>query len=445
MAKALAIVDYQCEKQRLALGQELTRSITMLRQPVRFRFYSIPTHQLCECQMRNIYITFLIAVGTIAHGQDPAPRSSTGDVPPQNQELAPMVIGMAAPEFRKRLPTLESLQGEWESNGKIDFRKGITLCELSVLTYSDAHNRELTLRLLGFGEVHSMEFKSMSGFVAISDDVIVVGFRGTDMNSPRDWLTNVDFLFQTSMGGDRYFHDGFQDSYALFADHIKQYLRGRTVKQVWLTGHSLGGALATCCAYDWIQSGIPLTGLVTFGQPRVANPAMARYLDSKIGDRTLRFRNGDDMVPTVPPAKFFRVRYQHSGREVWCVNGRIKRDALKAAIAVASPESDSPTGDPSVTSSLAVKSEITDEELFQLQQYLRQNQSMEEAMAVPDTLRGRARTSSGGGLLRANALSEPALMQATGMTSRFSDHSSLEYIRVLNDLESRGTEDHSTD
>jgi len=279
----------------------------------------------------------------------------------------------------------------------------------------------------------------MSGFVAVGKDIIVVGFRGTDMYSPRDWLANVDFLFQTSMDDGRYFHGGFQDSYALFADQIKNVLRGRSVKQIWITGHSLGGALATCCAYDWLRSGIPMTGLVTFGQPRVANPAMARYLDEQIGDRTLRFRNGNDIVPTVPPRKFFRVKYQHTRREAWYVDGEVERDLLKAAI-VAARDDDDLFGDaPAEPARKAAEAEVTDKELIELQEFLRQTQPIEVVASLPDTLKSRNNLNARAPMQGAPAslsLTAPATLRARSMTSRFSDHSSLEYVRILNDMAS---------
>lgn len=45
-----------------------------------------------------------------------------------------------------------------------------------------------------------------------------------------------------------------------------------SVCQVWVTGHSLGGALALHAAMDLLSSeGAKVTHLVTFGQPRVGN------------------------------------------------------------------------------------------------------------------------------------------------------------------------------
>lgn len=43
-----------------------------------------------------------------------------------------------------------------------------------------------------------------------------------------------------------------------------------------ITGHSLGGALASLCALDFIKENIPINYFYTFEQPRVFNPKLAK-------------------------------------------------------------------------------------------------------------------------------------------------------------------------
>ncbi|MFB1488237.1 MULTISPECIES: hypothetical protein [unclassified Thiocapsa] len=81
-------------------------------------------------------------------------------------------------------------------------------------------------------------------------------------------------------------------------------------KRLWLTGHSLGGALATITAAEWVDQH-PVTGIYTFGQPKAVGARPARLLRQRYQERFHRFVNDDDIVPGAPPG------YRHVGRLFW--------------------------------------------------------------------------------------------------------------------------------
>lgn len=63
-------------------------------------------------------------------------------------------------------------------------------------------------------------------------------------------------------------------------------------KTIWITGHSLGGALAELCAAQALfVSNIPVQGVYTFGQPRVGSKDFADALNAKLGSGIFRFVN----------------------------------------------------------------------------------------------------------------------------------------------------------
>jgi hypothetical protein len=73
--------------------------------------------------------------------------------------------------------------------------------------------------------------------------------------------------------------------------------------QVWLAGHSLGGALATIAAfrmsYDpWFSADI--AGVVTYGSPRVGNEVWQNLYHEKLLDKTLRWNNHRDLFAALP-------------------------------------------------------------------------------------------------------------------------------------------------
>uniref|UniRef100_A0A914UX61 Fungal lipase-like domain-containing protein n=1 Tax=Plectus sambesii TaxID=2011161 RepID=A0A914UX61_9BILA len=130
-----------------------------------------------------------------------------------------------------------------------------------------------------------------SGFTAVStsDQAIIVSFRGTSAQ----WqlvLEGADSIFKAKQpfvaGGsvDAYFYSAF---YALWNAGMKDDLL--TLKaahpsyQLWVTGHSLGGAMASLCAAVAIKLNMWTANqvrMVTFGQPRTGDTEYAKAHDS---------------------------------------------------------------------------------------------------------------------------------------------------------------------
>lgn len=86
--------------------------------------------------------------------------------------------------------------------------------------------------------------------------------------------------------------------------------------RVLVTGHSLGGALATLAAYELAmrQSAAKLYGnisLYSYGAPRVGNKAFAEEFDRLVPD-TWRITNANDIIPSVPRL----MGYCHVGHAV---------------------------------------------------------------------------------------------------------------------------------
>jgi len=101
-------------------------------------------------------------------------------------------------------------------------------------------------------------------------------------------------------------HRGFYAEYDKVIPGIKEALakhNKKGTKTVWVTGHSLGGAMAVLVAAELQPSG----GLHTFGQPRVGNKAFLKSLD---GIKYYRYRNNNDIVTAVPPSWLF---FRHGG------------------------------------------------------------------------------------------------------------------------------------
>ena len=150
------------------------------------------------------------------------------------------------------------------------------------------------------------------GFIALDESRLLAAFRGTE--SLPDWLTNLQTVRDPGPWRNTRVHEGFQDAFHAAALRIGEIIgRERGDRQVWLTGHSQGGALAVLLAATLLESGIPVTGLYTFGTPRVGDTAFASQLNAGL-ERWAHWRvvNEGDLVPHVPAQMFF----SHAGNRM---------------------------------------------------------------------------------------------------------------------------------
>jgi hypothetical protein len=101
-------------------------------------------------------------------------------------------------------------------------------------------------------------------------------------------------------------HQGFKEYTDLVFDEIITHVKKVRKKNenVFVVGHSLGGAMAVLVAEGLSHAGIPIKELRTFGQPRVGNAKFRRHLEGCDIGRYVRYVNNNDIVTSVPPSIF---------------------------------------------------------------------------------------------------------------------------------------------
>lgn len=162
-----------------------------------------------------------------------------------------------------------------------------------------------------------------------SKDFIVINFRGS--MTKEDWVGNFDIVQEVAYGGK--VHRGFYQTAKILLPIIEEYLNKYSGLPVFITGHSLGGALATLIAID-VENKFPGRAVTyTFGSPRVVDP----WIASAYKPINYRVCNYNDIIASVPMTTEITLtwsglhlaHYSHVGDLIQMdVNGRILRLGL---------------------------------------------------------------------------------------------------------------------
>ena len=131
----------------------------------------------------------------------------------------------------------------------------------------------------------------------------------------RDFITDFDarqipFETKFQIRGWGRIHEGWADGVAVVLGKIAEALKKHDdgTQALWITGHSLGGALAmvTAAILANMQSH-RLSGIYTFGQPRVGDLEFRSRYDQELRAITFRCVNNCDLVPHLPPREMTKL------------------------------------------------------------------------------------------------------------------------------------------
>jgi hypothetical protein len=170
-------------------------------------------------------------------------------------------------------------------------------------------------------------------YLATNDDHIVAAFRGTEaptsLEGLRDWLLTdaVNLLIQpqgdlgtdfAAAGVGARWHQGFiralGDIWQPFHDAIATEHK-KSERPIWLTGHSLGGALALLAGWRLKRCFIPVHQIYTYGGPMVGDAIAVEAIDKEFPGRISRYVNSPDMVPMLPTISLLANQYSHCQKE----------------------------------------------------------------------------------------------------------------------------------
>ncbi len=245
--------------------------------PVRRAAYSDRTAHLMACMAQAAYYKF--------EGEKEL-LEWVNDLVSLKDKLAKDKVEKLLREFRSQIQD-KSLKGEEA------LREGLNLAGIDLInTYNEGDTQAFLAKVRDQG----------------NGSMLVLAFRGTEPNEVRDWVTNLkaDLVPPKYKGrlGEKV-HRGFDIAFRLVENQIKADLdalkevvetENELLPPLYVTGHSLGGALAVMATRFIAKDS--LGACYTFGGPRVANSK----LDDIMFTPVYRVVNAADVVARVPPS-----------------------------------------------------------------------------------------------------------------------------------------------
>ena len=190
-------------------------------------------------------------------------------------------------------------------------------------------------------------------YVAQDDRSVVVAFRGseapTTLDGLKDWLlTNANnyLILPEGRAGTDFaaagvgarFHRGFLEALEMIwqplVAAVEEAQKARE-RPLWITGHSLGGALALLAAWRFRRNFIDVHEVVTFGAPMIGNEAASQAFAREMPGKIFRYVDLEDVVPHLPTVSLIANAYSHCLNEV--ALSAAEAAAAQAALAAMQP------------------------------------------------------------------------------------------------------------
>ena len=179
-------------------------------------------------------------------------------------------------------------------------KKDSLLKLLDVVGYDHEAEKEQLIKELTLLNTKLEKTYDCNGTQAIlisTDKFITLAFRGTESTSIKDIKSDAKATTTKCASGGN-IHSGFKQAYEEVAMEIQSDLDQAAYanKPLFITGHSLGGALATIAAKQLIHAG-GIASCYTYGSPRVGDEDWI----SNIKTPLYRLVNAADCVTMMPP------------------------------------------------------------------------------------------------------------------------------------------------
>jgi hypothetical protein len=179
-------------------------------------------------------------------------------------------------------------------------KKSSLLKLLDIVGYDHEAETEKLVDELGFLNATLIKTFDSNGTQAIlisTDNFITLAFRGTESTSIKDIKSDAKATTTKCDSGGN-IHSGFKEAYEEVALEIQSTLNQEefSAKPLFITGHSLGGALATIASKKLTHIG-GIASCYTYGSPRVGDEEWIANIKAPL----YRVVNAADCVTMMPP------------------------------------------------------------------------------------------------------------------------------------------------
>ena len=176
------------------------------------------------------------------------------------------------------------------------------MANFAEIAYLDEKPAKKEFKKLGYIRHKFIENEGAQCHIISNKDEVIICFRGTEPGEFSDIKADLNALPDRANNGYGWVHNGFQEEVNKIWDNIIVQLEAHKDKDLFITGHSLGGAMATIATS---RLGDRVKALFTFGSPRAGTRSFVKSF-SHIPH--YRFVNNNDVVPKVP---FAIMGYRH--------------------------------------------------------------------------------------------------------------------------------------
>ena len=181
----------------------------------------------------------------------------------------------------------------------------LTFAHIANITYEDPKAAKVKFKTVGYTIVEFLDIENAQAYLLKgSDGTHVLSFRGTEVSEPSDILADLKAGKNIEAIGGK-IHVGFKGEINKLWPALEKAVAN--INSLYVTGHSLGAAMATIAA-GRMQSKV--LALVTFGSPRVGNKEYVNCLTFP----HYRVQNNCDDVTKVP---FLLMGFAHHGTHVY--------------------------------------------------------------------------------------------------------------------------------
>lgn len=166
----------------------------------------------------------------------------------------------------------------------------LTFAEISAITYENPTASRDKFAALGYTIVEFFDVDGAEGYLLKGADTHVLSFRGTEVNQKSDVAADLESGKNIEPCGGKV-HVGFKREINKLWPAIQAAVAD--IDTLYVTGHSLGAAMATIAAG---RLRAKVIALITFGSPRTGNQQFV----NKLTVTHYRVQNNCDDVTKVP-------------------------------------------------------------------------------------------------------------------------------------------------